>query len=123
MAKTAAQLETEIQDAFDLAGSALLLGSGVLWKLSLSTMAARAHKLSKWSDADKTALKAVLDYVRRSYKIPGAIFPRLVPYGMGGAPAITCGNHQVANFSTYDRVQAAESIARQAAEACGLAMR
>lgn len=94
----------------------LLPGSTNLWQRALETTAARGHRLSKWRKEDKAALKLALDYIRRSYKAPGAAFPRLVPYGR----ELTCGQHHIAQFSSFEIASAAEAIARQSAERCGL---
>ncbi len=125
--KTSAQLDREISviasAGVSMIDSATLLpGSEVLWTLAQSTTAARARKLRRWSIADKDALKLVLEYVRRAYKVPGAAFPRLVPIGMGGIPQIVCGDHYIAKFSTFEIAQSAETIARLAAESAGLAV-
>lgn len=130
--KSTRQIRAEIDEAMRSPGSrsldALLPGGGVLWQAALSTTAARAHRLRRWSADDQAALKALLEYVRRSYKVPGATYPRLVPYGMGSAPAVwqlgsyTVSDREVATFTSFEVAQAAASIARQAAEILGLAM-
>lgn len=95
---------------------AILPGSTALADAAKATTSARGHKLRRWSAADKAALATTLEYVRRSYKVPAAVFPRLVAYGT----ELVCGSHHVAKFSTWEIASAAETIARQAAEACGL---
>jgi hypothetical protein len=94
----------------------LLPGSDNLWTAAKNTCAAKGFGMRKWSASDKKSLKATLEYVRRSYKSPGAVFPQLVPH----LTTLTCGQHNVAVFSTWEIANAAEAIARQSAEECGL---
>lgn len=109
--------------------SSLLPGSEDIEIVARAVPAARASRVVRWTKPDQEALRRVLRYVRGFAANRGLspAFPRLIPSGDARSGFIYhllesrhASDPIVAQFSTYDRASAAETVARQAALAVGI---
>lgn len=138
--KSSRELDREIEDATAAEAilasgdmyTSLLPGSDDYEIVAKAVPAARVHRLNKWTSSDREALSRVIAYARGFAANRGLspTYPRLVVSGDAGRAGYVyhaldshhAADHHVATFSSRERADAAEVIARQAALELGIAV-